>query len=434
MRAVRRELLLVISWAAFGQALVRADDKAEPAAVQAAPDGTPIATFEAYPPAGSARAIAGEITMVDHVNRMGMLRDDRTDAQDKYAYDLPHHFALLPYGEVFFNGARANLEDIPLGTHLHGWFHLGPRGWFKVRLAGSEFEQGVKNEPNERSPDSPWCRAIRLEDDFTCDARQNMIWEILEIDREGRKLIAVRREAEAGERLPTPAEAAAAMIRAPSMLAVRQVFDFDAATRVWSGRELHDASALAVGQRVLVNRTRATIAGPGRLVDVWVDAESRRLAAARQARRFTEHERVRGVPARIEAIEYGENASGVVTAVLHAAMSAEARESFKPKTGGAVIVAEPTLRTYDTLNGGVAVTFRDVDTASIPAPGSSGTTVRFHIHEMLEGIRPGRTVRLKASGWPRVEALREESLNLFDLRPKLIDEDGVQRTTAPFSR
>jgi hypothetical protein len=53
---------------------------------------------------------------------------------------------------------------------------------------------------------------------------------------------------------------------------------------------------------------------------------------------------------------------------------------------------------------------------------------------MLEGIRPGRTVRLKASGWPRVEALREESLNLFDLRPKLIDEDGVQRTTAPFSR
>jgi hypothetical protein len=60
--------------------------------------------------------------------------------------------------------------------------------------------------------------------------------------------------------------------------------------------------------------------------------------------------------------------------------------------------------------------------------------IRFHMAEMLEGIRPGRTVRIKPGGWPRVEALREECLYLFDLRPKLLDDDGVQRTTAPFSR
>ena len=434
MRALRQALLLGMAWTMWSHAVVHAEQVADPAAVQPAPDGTPIATFEAFPPAGSARPIAGEITMVDHVNRMGMLRDDRTDAQDKYAYDLPHHFALLPYGQVFLHGARANLQDLPLGTHLHGWFHLGPRGWFKVRLAGSEYEQGVKNEPNERSPDSPWCRAIRLEDDFTRDAARHMVLEILKIDQGKRTLTAERREAGPDERVATPAADDATLFRGPALPAGRQVFDFDSATRVWIGGEIKDASALAVGQRVLVNRTRATLSGPGRLTDVWVDAESRRLAMERQARVFHEHERIRGVPARIEAIEYGENASGVVTAVLYAAMSNEAREAFRPKTSGAVLVAEPTLRTYDVNNGGTAAAIQEVDTASASAPGSSGTMIRFHMAEMLEGIRPGRTVRLKPGGWPRVEALREECLYLFDLRPKLLDDDGVQRTTAPFSR
>lgn len=141
---------------------------------------------------------------------------DRTDAQDKYAYDLPHHFALLPYREVFFHGARANLQDLPLATHLHGWFHLGARGWFTVRLAGSEYEQGVKNEPNERSPDSPWCRAIRLEDDFTRDAARHMVLEILEIDQRKRTLTAERREAGPDERVATPAAADATLFRGPA--------------------------------------------------------------------------------------------------------------------------------------------------------------------------------------------------------------------------
>jgi hypothetical protein len=82
MRALRQALLLGMAWTMWSHAVVHAEQVADPAAVQPAPDGTPIATFEAFPPAGSARPIAGELTMVDHVNRMGMLRDDRTDADD----------------------------------------------------------------------------------------------------------------------------------------------------------------------------------------------------------------------------------------------------------------------------------------------------------------------------------------------------------------
>ena len=189
-----------------------------------------------------------------------------------------------------------------------------------------------------------------------------------------------------------------------------------------------------MGQRLLVNRTWATLYGPGRLTDVWIDAESRRLTAERQAQRFVEHERMRGVPGRIDSIEYEQNASGVVTATLYAAMSADAKAAFQPNARGVVIVAEPTLRSYDQANDGVAVMFRNVDVATSQAPGSSGITMKFHMGEMLEGIRPGRTVRLQAAGWPRPTLPREEILSPFDLRPTLIDEDGVQRTTTPFSR
>ncbi|MFM1903403.1 MAG: hypothetical protein RLZZ440_1303, partial [Planctomycetota bacterium] len=306
-----------------------------------APNETPIATSDAFPERGTAHPGAGELTMVDHVNRMAVLRPDRTDAQNKYHQDLPHHVALLPYAELFSCGARANLEDIPLGTHLFGWFHLGPRGWFAVRLASTDYEATVKNEPNERSPDAPYCRAIRLEDDFSFDARRDVVWEIVSIDRENRKVVARLTAATSAEHLETPASLAASDYEAPLCLEGEQTFDFDSATRVWKGQGLFTVEDLAPGLRVLLNRTWATLYGPGRLTDVWVDVESRRRAIERQARRFIEHERFRGVPARIESIEYGENASGVVTVTLYAAVSAVAREAVVPKSRGAVIVVEP---------------------------------------------------------------------------------------------
>jgi hypothetical protein len=53
----------------------------EPAAslVPSAPDGTTIADVSAFPLPGSAHAGGAELTMVDHVNRMAILRPDRTD-------------------------------------------------------------------------------------------------------------------------------------------------------------------------------------------------------------------------------------------------------------------------------------------------------------------------------------------------------------------
>jgi hypothetical protein len=47
-----------------------------------------------------------------------------------------------------------------------------------------------------------------------------------------------------------------------------------------------------------------------------------------------------------------------------------------------------------------------------PAPlGSSGIRIRFETDLIIEGIRPGRTVRVHPGKWPQVQVPREEYLN-----------------------
>ena len=43
--------------------------------------------------------------------------------------------------------------------------------------------------------------------------------------------------------------------------------------------------------------------------------------------------------------------------------------------------------------------------------GSSGIQVQFETDLIIEGIRPGRTVRVRPSNWPQVDVPREEYLN-----------------------
>src|SRR5438067_340295 len=72
-----------------------------------------------FPPPGSAHAISGELIRVDHINRTGAIRMDRTGAQRTDEYDQALSFTLLPYASLGYHGAPAELRDIPLGTHLH---------------------------------------------------------------------------------------------------------------------------------------------------------------------------------------------------------------------------------------------------------------------------------------------------------------------------
>ena len=43
--------------------------------------------------------------------------------------------------------------------------------------------------------------------------------------------------------------------------------------------------------------------------------------------------------------------------------------------------------------------------------GSSGIQIRFETDLIIEGIRPGRVVRVRPASWPQVDVPREEYLN-----------------------
>ena len=141
-----------------------------------------IAYPDQFPSLKHAKFMGGEITMIDHVNRMGILRPDRSDEHNKYHWDLPHHFEMLPYGLIYRYGAPATIRDIDLGTHMHGIFFLGNQGMYKVPLLETQYFQQIRNQPNQYSPDSPYNQALRLEDDFSFYLRQKATWQITHID------------------------------------------------------------------------------------------------------------------------------------------------------------------------------------------------------------------------------------------------------------
>ena len=122
-----RILVFIAIFFAISTALL-ADDAAAP---QFRTDGHPDKSLPWYqivdgkfPPENSAHAISGELIRNDHLERRFYLRVDRDDSQDRGVWDLPVDATMLPYGSIYYHGAPAALQDIPLGTHLHGLFYL----------------------------------------------------------------------------------------------------------------------------------------------------------------------------------------------------------------------------------------------------------------------------------------------------------------------
>jgi hypothetical protein len=315
-----------------------------------------------FPPEGAAREISGELIALDHVNRTGTLRPDRTDAQRTDDYDQPMPFALLPYAKTRYHGAYAELKDVPIGTHLHGLFFVS--------------EAPAKNKK------SVFDRALRLEDDFSRFARLNKTWRVdsVEIDK-GRIGVS------ADEMKP----------------AVLQV---GPSTRVWKGRGFGTLADLAVGQKVLANLTVCTLKGPGRCVDLWLDDESRAVARERQLETHKLFQREHGLGCWIEAVD---NQAGTVTVALFDAADPSLLKDFRLKEHVAAAVAEASLRTYDQHNDVRRGPITEIKSVP-PVPGHSGLRITFQPNPLLEGYRPQRFLRLFAGGWRVDELPREERL------------------------
>lgn len=348
-----------------------------------------------FPPEGSAHAISGELMQVDHLERRFLIRVDRTDSQDRGVWDLPLDATMLPYGAIHSHGAPAAMQDIPLGTHLHGLFYLKDPNDKTPLLPGPH--------NNRYTPEKDFRRCFRIEDDFTFHARQKQLWKIDSVDLETKKLTATL--IENGKPTGQP-----------------KIFDLLSSTRVMKGEGFADLKSVQPGQTVLFNLTWVTLYGPGRITDIWLDETSRSLATARQLERHRNHIRERGLPGWVTAVEdepqivtvtfFGgvdpklfDEVAIIAPAPTTATPSKEAAPPSVP--GGALAVARETLMTYDPVNDRKRGSIFEIKKVPIE-PGSSGVQIRIKMDLMLEGYRPKRIVRFYPGTWKVIALPKEE--------------------------
>jgi hypothetical protein len=350
------------------------------------PDGKPLEWFQLvdgeFPPEGSAHAISGELIRVEHPLRTFRIRVDRDDSQDRGVWDLPLEAEMLPYGAIFYHGSYAALCDIPLGTHLRGLFYKrSPDD--KTPPPDGAYRRGI-------TPDRDFRRCFRLEDDFSFHARQKQLWKIESVNLAENKLTA--RLHQEGQPIGEP-----------------KIFEITKATRVLQGSGFGKLETLQAGQEVLFNVTWATLYGPGRIIDLWVDPEARALATAQQREQNQLYIRDHGLPAWVSAVDDEQETVTVtlfsnVDPALFADLGLDAPvpKGMPPETKtepqANLFVAEPSLLTYDPINdrkGGNILERTTVPTA----PGSSGIQLKVKCSMMLEGYRPRRIVIVQPATW-----------------------------------
>ena len=192
------------------------------------------------------------------------------------------------------------------------------------------------------------------------------------------------------------------------------VFKVNPATRVWKDRGFGALTNLVVGESLLINITVATLKGPGRCTDIWLDDESRQFATARQTEVHRAYERAHGLPGWIDAVD---NEQSQFTVTLFGEFDPALTNDFKLKSRVAALVAEDSLRCYDQINDRMYAELLEIRSVPIAA-GSSGLQLVVKPENLLEGFRPRRIVRLLSEKWPLDDLPWEEMLWPADNRVK----------------
>jgi hypothetical protein len=368
-----------------------------------------------FPPLGKAHVYRGELVFVDHANRRGSVR---VQGSGMFFRNDPHPFAMLPYGIVRSHGAPADLRFLPPDPTISSVPVLPVDN--KTKDANHNRGSGIAPAENH---------VLLLEDEPSHCLREGLVWKLAEVDvKNGQGTLVARREARDGG----PGKAGdAAVAGTPG----GETFSFDAATRLWRGRErltvgewIADGAWPAEGKRTLEGRpvllgitwkpTRDGVFTQFHVSDIWLDEAAMERAAEQQRAVHRAFIRSRWMPARVDAVEYGTFGRAIVTATLFGGMDASLYDDFK-KGGTAVINAvESTLKHTHGAYGPGHMASRGpiLDVVRTPgeAPlGSSGIQIRVETDLIIEGIRPGRTVRVNPGFglWPQVNVPREEYLD-----------------------
>jgi len=375
-----------------------------------------------FPPLEKAYSYRGELVFVDHANRRGSIR---VQGAGTYFRNAPHPFAMLPYGLVRYHGAPADLRDIPLGTVLRVRAFLPPDPKIsavpvlpvdnKEKIAGYS---GVGVAPAEN-------HVLLLEDEPSYCQREGMVWKLKELNLNNNEgMIVASLEPKAGG----------------EGKAGEENLTFDAATRIWRGRECLGVADLIAegvwpasgrksldGQAVLLGITwKPTPDGiftRFHISDIWLDDAAMQRAAHNQSETHKAFIRSRWMPAWVDAVEYGKFGHATVTATLFGGMDPSLYADFQQGAPVLMNGAENTLKhaggAYGPAHMASKGSILDVTKASGDVPlGSSGIQIRFETDLIIEGIRPTRVVRVRPAGWPQVQVPREEYLGDSNSSPE----------------
>jgi len=372
-----------------------------------------------FPPIGKAHAYRGELVFVDHANRRGSLRVEGTG---KFYRNDPHPFALLPYGLVRYHDAPADLRDVPLGTvlHAHGFLPPDPKisavpvlpANNKDKDAGGYRGTGIFPAENH---------VLLLEDEPSHCRRNGLIWKLMEVEIKGNDgSILARREPKKKDKKKYEPEK----------------MTFDAATRIWRGRESIRISDLIIeniwpesgkkeikDQSVLLGITWKPAPGDGlsgaftrfHVSDIWLDDQSIEHAAYFQTEKHNAFIRSRWMPAWVDEINYSKFGRATVTATLFGGMDPTLYDDFKKGVSGQINGSENTLKHtaghYGPGHMASSGKFIQIEKISGKIPlGSSGIQVQFETDLIIEAIRPGRVIRIRPDRWPKMQIPREEYL------------------------
>ena len=366
-----------------------------------------------FPPLEKAHSYRGELVFVDHANRRGSIR---IQGEGKYFRNKPHPFAMLPYGVIRYHGAPAGLRDIPIGTVLHARGFLPPDPKLSAvpvlpinNRNKTDGYSGKGTAPAEN-------HLILLEDEPSFCQREGKVWKLQEMELQNLagKIVA-RREPRIG-----------------GIKAEEETLTFDAATRIWRGREkllvadlVQDGTWPDSGKKSLDDQ--AVLLGitwrPSpdgvftrfHVSDVWLDDLAMQRAALNQTETHKAFIRSRWMPGWVDAVEYGKFGTAIVTATLFGGMEDSLYADFKKGVSAMMNPVENTLKHTHGAYGPRHMASRgsvlEVTRLEGEAPlGSSGIQVRFKTDLILEGIRQGRVIRICPGSWPQVQIPREEYL------------------------
>lgn len=369
-----------------------------------------------FPPVEKAHSYRGELVFVDHPNRRGSIR---IQGSGMFFRNDPHPFAMLPYGMVRYHGAPADLRHVPLGTVMHARAFLPPDPKISpvpVLPIDSKSRDANHNRGTGIAPAEN--HVLLLEDEPSHCQREGKVWKLKEVDvQNGQGMIVARCEPKQGG----------------DGKATEEKLTFDAATRIWRGREclaieelIAEGAWPAGGKRALNDQpvllgltwkpTPDGIFTRFHISDIWLDDAASERAARKQAEVHKSFVRSRWMPAWIDSVEYGKFGRAKVTATLFGGMENSLYADFKKGAGAMMNSVENTLKHTHGAYGPAHMASRGsildaTKTDGTPPLGSSGIQIVFETDLIIEGLRPGRVVRVCPGNWPQVQVPREEFLN-----------------------